>query len=428
MRNIVEYPDFAYAPPVLGPTQTPQFLDPAAADFLGLVPQMRFQCSSNGRADMCSQALEIFNCFWSKDDIESHSGQIIARITTLVKMSEQPHGLPYPGTMPIPPQLWSFTERHQRFFEAKECLAADHSRCSGRIVRAHIIARSQLKQIARNGHVVAVPNSLLAVMRMQRTGFKVEEIGVGEFSTMNCFCADHDKTLFAPIEDALLNFSSQQLALLHYRAIAAEFHQRRNQQESAASELDWESDKPPDVRFSWIDRCSRKASEEAYYALFRTEKLIAARRFEDVGSLVVRFDAPPAVMSVGAFRPQYDFAARRVQNFALPCCYLAMHLLAADGAAVLAFTWLRANSAAEQFVRSFAARAREQMASLAVQCAFEHIEHTCMSDTWWSNLERPMRAALLERVRRANSLAYRRSPRCLSYRIPYADWPVADVR
>jgi hypothetical protein len=89
---------------------------------------------------------------------------------------------------------------------------------------------------------------------------------------------------------------------------------------------------------------------------------------------------------------------------------------------------LQTDSAVERFVRTFAARPTEQMASLAVQCAFEHIEHTCMSDAWWSDLKRPMRATLLERVRRANSLAYRRSPRCLSYRMCYADWPVADIR
>jgi hypothetical protein len=263
-------------------------------------------------------------------------------------------------------------------------------------------------------------------MRMQRTEFETKEIGVGEFSTMNCFCADHDKALFAPIEDAPLAFSSEQLALLHYRVVAAEFYQRRNQQESAAAELDLESDEPQNFRFGWIFNWSGKAVEEAHYALTHTEKLISARRFGDVGSRVVRFNAPPAVMAAGAFRPQYDFAAQRVQNLADPCCYVAMHLLAADGAAVLTFTWLQRDAAAERFVRAFTARLREQMASLAVQCAFEHI--TCMSVAWWSNLKRPMRAALLERVKRANSLAYRRSPRCLSYRVRYADWPVADIR
>jgi len=145
-------------------------------------------------------------------------------------------------------------------------------------------------------------------------------------------------------------------------------------------------------------------------------------------SMVVDVNARPAVMAAGAFRPQYDFAARRVQNLADACCYVAMHLLAANDAAVLAFTWLQRDFAAERFVRTFAARPKEQMASLAVQCAFEHVEHTCMADAWWGELKGPMRAALLERVRRANSLAYRRSPRCLSYRIHYADWPVADVR
>jgi hypothetical protein len=330
--------------------------------------------------------------------------------------------------MSIPPRLWSFTERHQRFFKAKECLATSkRSACGGRIVRAHIIPRSQLRQIARRGRIVAVPTSLLAVMRMQQTEFEAKEIGVGEFSTMNCFCADHDKTLFAPIEDAPLAFSSEQLALLHYRAVAAEFYQRRNQQESAATELDLESGQPQSSKFAWIFMWSGKAFEEAHDTLTRTEKLIASRRLGDVGSLVVRFDAPPAVMAVGAFRPQYDFAARRVQSLADTCCYVALHLLAADGAGVLAFTWLQGDSAAERFVGTFAARPRQQMASLAVQCAFEHVEHTCMSDVWWSNLKRSMQAALLERVARANSLAYRRSPRCLSYRVHYADWPVADI-
>jgi hypothetical protein len=331
--------------------------------------------------------------------------------------------------MAIPPQLWSFTKRYQRYFEAKECLAAcDGAPCGGRIVRAHMIPRSQLRQIARGGRIVAVPTSLLAIMRMQRTEFEAKEVGVGEFSTLNCFCANHDKTLFAPIEDVPLTFSAEQLARLHYRALAAEFYRRRNQQEAAASELDWESDEPQNSRFSWIFTWSGKAFQEAHYGLSRTEKLIAARRFRDVGSLVVRFDAPPAVMAAGAFRPQYDFAARRVQNLADACCYVGMHLLAADGAAVLVFTWLRRDSAAERFVRTFASRPREQMASLAVQCAFEHIEHTCMSSAWWSDLKRPMRPMLLERVRRANSLAYRRSPRCLSYRMHYANWPVANIR
>jgi hypothetical protein len=122
-------------------------------------------------------------------------------------------------------------------------------------------------------------------------------------------------------------------------------------------------------------------------------------------------------MAAGAFRPQYDFAARRLQDLRDTCCYVAMHVLAADCKTVLAFTWLRHDQAANRFAYTFSTLPREQMASVAVQCAFEYVEHTCMSHSWWNGLRRPMRAALLERVRRANALAYRHSPRCLSYRI-----------
>ena len=75
-------------------------------------------------------------------------------------------------------------------------------------------------------------------MRMQRTEFEAKEIGVGEFSTMNCFCADHDKTLFAPIEGAPLAFSSEQLALLHYRAVAAEYERETALADHVVHELE----------------------------------------------------------------------------------------------------------------------------------------------------------------------------------------------
>jgi hypothetical protein len=187
--------------------------------------------------------------------------------------------------MSIPPYLWSFTERHQRFFKAKECMATGaHSPCGGRLVRAHIIPRLQLRQIARSGHVVAVPTSLIALTRMRQTRLEVERFGVGEYSTLNCFCADHDKTLFAPIEDASLTFSPEQIALLHYRALAAQFYQCSRRAESAASELNFESDAPRNSGFSWIFTWSDKAFDEPRHALIRTERSISARRFEDVRS------------------------------------------------------------------------------------------------------------------------------------------------
>jgi hypothetical protein len=107
------------------------------------------------------------------------------------------------------------------------------------------------------------------------------------------------------------------------------------------------------------------------------ESLAPDRKLIPLGQIVGRKpqDSPlscKATLSCKAAFRHPDDLKIRVQNAS------RLYLLAADGAAILAFTWLRGDATAERFVRSFAARPREQMASLAIKCAFEHIEHTCM--------------------------------------------------
>jgi hypothetical protein len=129
---------------------------------------------------------------------------------------------------PITPTQWGHLKRYQGVLDSKECLSRRFGAdgCDGRIVRAHMIPRSQLEQIAEQGHVHAVPTRLSPIAQMKRSGFAAADIGIGNFSTLKCFCARHDKTLFAPLEDASLTFTREQLTLLHYRALAGEVYMR----------------------------------------------------------------------------------------------------------------------------------------------------------------------------------------------------------
>jgi hypothetical protein len=306
----------------------------------------------------------------------------------------------------IPDGKWAFTSRHQRILEYKQCLASNSgSPCAGKIARAHIIPRSQLRKIARDGHIYAVPTKLISVMQMQHGSFAAEALGVGEFSTLNCFCTKHDKLLFAPLEDVPLTFSRKQLALLHYRALSAEYYQRRNQEEAANLELLLtDEDAPQADKFQWLSYINGKASEEAYEVFSRVESALRKRRYREMCGLIIRFKARPTVMSVGAFRPNYNVLGKRVQDLFLDCQYIAMHLLAFEGRAVLMLTWLQGDSAAEAFAKCFAAQPKEQITSLAIQAAFEHAEHTCMAREWWLGLKRVQQNLLLERVRRELTL------------------------
>jgi hypothetical protein len=331
----------------------------------------------------------------------------------------------------ISPGKWAFTAKHQRILESKRCMAAGrHGKlCAGGIVRAHIIPRSQLRQIAHKGHVYAVPTSLTAVMQMQhRSSFGAREIGLRNFSTLGCFCAKHDKALFAPIEDAPLTFSPEQLVLLHYRALAAEYYQRRNQEESANTELlrfddyDHRAD-----RFVWLSYINGKAAEESFYALARTKKAVDRRHYTEICALVIQFNSKPSVLAVGAFRPVYDCVGKRVQDLRQDAQYVALHMLPNDRKAAIVLTWLRGDTAPANFAKSFPAQPQDRLTSLFIQAAFEHVEHTCMNCDWWLGLKQAQRRPLLERVRRANSVHYRRSYRCLTYRIWYDDWCVDTV-
>ena len=77
--HVVEHPNFVYPQSILWTEQSSQSLDAAAARLFGLVPQMCFERGPNGRPNTCRQPLEVFDSFGSKDDLERHSGQTIAR-------------------------------------------------------------------------------------------------------------------------------------------------------------------------------------------------------------------------------------------------------------------------------------------------------------------------------------------------------------
>jgi hypothetical protein len=330
---------------------------------------------------------------------------------------------------PISPSIWAFLQAHQRILESKECLAALHDRNAraGKIVRAHIIPRSQLFQIAERGHVHAVPTRLTAVARMKHSGFDTQDIGAGQFSTLKCFCAHHDKMLFAPLEDKPLIFSPEQLTLLHYRAISAEAYQRRNQEDGAAVEArKHASSDPRRDAFYALFQIHSLAAETAEETLDRTERMLECSQYADIRAVVVRFNARPALLSVSAFRPLYDVTGKQLQDFTPESAYVGMHILIANNKPVFALTWLRGQRAAERFARSFCAQPRERLTTLAVQTAFEYAEHTCMRREWWLALPEKRRIALLKRVETANAPSIRAS-KSLSYRYHYDDWDCRNL-
>jgi hypothetical protein len=102
--------------------------------------------------------------------------------------------------------FWEVAAAHRRFLKRKLCLAeSEMDPCKSAIVEAHTIPRSQLKSIARNGHVYAGPSLEQMVSSVEMP--LLREVGIGKFSTLSCFCARHDKQIFSDVEDIPLIFT-----------------------------------------------------------------------------------------------------------------------------------------------------------------------------------------------------------------------------
>ena len=77
--DVIEHPHLIYPEAILRPFQPTESLDTAAADFRGLVAEVTFDGVPHPAANVGLESLELPNRRWGQDDLEPHSGQIIAR-------------------------------------------------------------------------------------------------------------------------------------------------------------------------------------------------------------------------------------------------------------------------------------------------------------------------------------------------------------
>src|SRR5438270_10930747 len=90
-----------------------------------------------------------------------------------------------------PAEFWTSVEAQDRLNKRKVWVAAGTGDCNGQIVGAHTIPRSQLRRIAVDGHVYDIRGMPDDLMRNEGR-YTVGKRGIGQFSVLNFFCAQHD--------------------------------------------------------------------------------------------------------------------------------------------------------------------------------------------------------------------------------------------
>ena len=256
--------------------------------------------------------------------------------------------------------------------------------------------------------------------------FIAREVGISQFSVLNCFCAKHDKELFAAIEDEPLVFSPKQLSLLHYRTVASELYRKVMGHRATLHHLSAKSEKRPvtaEVKAAIQLLRDYSLGEQmgirdigAAFAL--AEKELLSENQNGISALIVHFKQLPSIMTVGGFLPECDYNGKPLQrlgDFQALNQGISFNILSAEGHAALAMLWLKGHDVAKTFAESFIAQEPERFTTLAIQTAFEHLENTCMAPNWWTGLLTVKQDLLLRRMQTAGSFMEERKPNCLTY-------------
>lgn len=221
-----------------------------------------------------------------------------------------------------PIQLWQVDKEFKRRFETRQCLAPIPWRrdCSSQISRAHTVRRSgSLQRIARNGHVYS---HTMSTQRLRKTGGLVSPqlVGINKASTFTGFCAKHDRSIFAPVENRTFTATPEQCFLLSYRAVARETFTRAVLAPMSELRRNIDRGKPPWAQYA----LQKTAAAFEFGRSLGTENLkkrksdydaiLVAGCFQKARAYVIELREVPPVMCSSAFYPEQDFDANQVQD------------------------------------------------------------------------------------------------------------------
>jgi hypothetical protein len=314
-------------------------------------------------------------------------------------------------------------ELFDRIFSKKLCMATDFeaSPCEGQVIAAHTIPRSQLKQIAVDGHVFGVPMRYGAQADARSTN-AAARIGIGQFSTFRCFCRKHDNDLFSEIEDKPLVFTPRQLAFLHYRTFSMEFYKMLGSLNHTQSRLFRDK-----VTQNHLTRPEVQRGIEwlTYSGIeqFEFKQMIETEDYKELHALIVYFNKSPSILVSGGISPEFSYSGEnlRTRKQVIPH-QLSYNVLVVEGKAALAITWHKGHESSLSFAQSFLQQSPERYATSIIQTAFEFVENLAINTTWWLGLKPAVRDSLMRRFHSTGMFPARKSNSLTFPGVVYDDW------
>ena len=231
-------------------------------------------------------------------------------------------------------------------------------------------------------------------------------IGIGEASTFTGFCSRHDDELFAPIEKSPFAGTTEQVALLGYRAVCYELFMK--QSDIRITELRRESDKGQPLWYQQMTQDSifhyklglNKSIQEIGALKDTYGKALFHNSPDVLSHYVVHLDVNPEVQCCGVVQATHDFRGNRIAqlgNLKQPASWLSFSLIPTDSGGAAVFSWPKKHLKSAEVVGTLDDLSDSALPHAIVRFAFEFFENTYFSPDWWDGLDRSAQISLKER-------------------------------
>lgn len=308
-----------------------------------------------------------------------------------------------------PMEVQRFLDSFKKTFNSGYCMhpEAGAETCGGDIVKAHTIQRNGgLSRIAHDGHVfncLMHGSDIGSVLHVDR---EPNLVGIGQASTFTGFCSKHDDALFAPIEKTPFVGSSEQVALLAYRAIARESFMKNADVSLTDTKRELDRGLPVSAQVAHQavvtlhEAGVQKAVDEIKEIKANHDRMLQARDFDDLDFYIVGFEEEPEILSNGTSQATHDFRGRHIHELGQldrPAHWLHFSLLATDTGGAAVFSWLREHRISEGFIDTLHELPDDELPDAVIRFAFEFLENTYFSPEWWAGLDKSVQMKLMQR-------------------------------
>lgn len=278
--------------------------------------------------------------------------------------------------------------------------------CSGGTISSHTISKSLgLNEISEKGHVLGLNYDLST---LQRTKGKAElgKIGINKMSVFPGFCAHHDTTLFACIEQESFQATPQQCAMLSYRALARERHTKAGGIDVNEFLKGADKGRPFPQQLAIQMMLSdyglglSLAADDLDKAQIPHHEAIESGDFSHFESMVLKFPSGFPLLCSTGHMPHDDWNGKIIQDLSDPklkADWLTAVSFRSSGHSWVVFTWLRKKSIIKKYVESLE-RFTDQEADALIKYFFTISENIAVNPSWWSGLDTHIKSALESRI------------------------------